>query len=128
MLPINDEKYISFSKEIVMSITKNKDDKTFENKLEIRFIDRFRFMRTSLESLVDNLSRHSFKNLKRFYKENQLLRKGVFPYQWFNSFEKLDETSLPPKEAFYSKLYDSDISDEEYQHSQKVCETYAMKP
>jgi len=33
-----------------------------------------------------------------------LLRKGVFPYDWCNSLEKLDEMQLPPKEAFHSKL------------------------
>ena len=40
-----------------------------------------------------------------------LLRKGVFPYDWFNSLEKFDETQLPPKEAFYSKLNNSNITD-----------------
>ena len=54
-LATNDEKYISFSKDIVMSTSKNKDGKTFENKLEIRFIDSFRFMQTSLTKLVENL-------------------------------------------------------------------------
>ena len=54
-LPTNDEKYISFSKDNVMSTSKNKDGKIFENKLEIRFIDSFRFMLTFLAKLVDNL-------------------------------------------------------------------------
>ena len=33
-----------------------------------------------------------------------LLRKGVYPYQYMDSWERFDETSLPDKEAFYSKL------------------------
>ena len=37
-----------------------------------------------------------------------------------NSCEKSDETSLPPKEAFYSKLNLEDISDKDYNHAQKV--------
>ena len=81
-LPTNDEKYISFSKDIVMSTSKSKNGKTFENKLEIRFIDSFRFMQTSLAKLVENLLSRSFKNLKRFYKDEKfelLRRKGVFP-------------------------------------------------
>jgi len=49
-----------------------------------------------------------------------LLKKGVFPYDWFDSFEKVNETKLPPKEKFYSKLNDSEISDSDYEHAQKV--------
>ena len=33
-----------------------------------------------------------------------LLRKGVYPYEYMDSWEKFDETSIPPKEAYYSKL------------------------
>ena len=82
-LPTNDENYISFSKDVFMSTTKGKDGKIYENKLEIRFIDSFRFMQTSLAKLVENLPSRSFKNLKRFYKGDKfelLRRKGVFPY------------------------------------------------
>ena len=98
-LPTNDEKHISFSKDIVMSTPKNKDGKTFENKLEIRFIDSFRFMQTSLAKLVENLPSRSFKNLKRFYKGDKfelLRRKGVFPYDWFNSFKTSMQINFNP--------------------------------
>ena len=37
-----------------------------------------------------------------------------------NSPEKLKETQLPPKEAFYSRLTDEGISDEDYEHARKV--------
>ena len=56
-----------------------------------------------------------------------LLRKGVFPYAWFDSFEKLNETKLPPKKEFYSKLNDSEISDSDYEHTQKVWNHFEMK-
>ena len=36
------------------------------------------------------------------------------------SWEKCDENTLPPKEAFYSNLNLEDISDEDYMHAQKV--------
>jgi len=55
-----------------------------------------------------------------------LLRKGVFPYDWFNSLEKLDETQLPPKEAFYSKLNNSNITDDDLEHALKVWEHFKM--
>jgi len=55
-----------------------------------------------------------------------LLRKGVFPYDWFNSLEKLDETQLPPKEAFYSKLNNFNITDDDLEHALKVWEHFKM--
>ena len=41
--------------------------------------------------------------------------------------EKLKETELPPKEAFYSKLNNEDISDVDYAHAKKVWEALGMK-
>ncbi|XP_072039716.1 uncharacterized protein [Amphiura filiformis] len=55
------------------------------------------------------------------------MRKGVYPYDHVNSLEKLQETSLPPKDAFYSKLNEEHISDEDYEHAQKVWDTFGMK-
>ena len=51
-----------------------------------------------------------------------MLRKGVHPYEYMDSLEKLDETSIPPKEDFYSELTLEDISDKDY--SQKVFKEY----
>ena len=44
-----------------------------------------------------------------------------------DSSEKFKETKLPPKEAFYSRLSDEGISDEDYEHARKVLETFEMK-
>ncbi|KAK3743281.1 hypothetical protein QZH41_005791 [Actinostola sp. cb2023] len=55
-----------------------------------------------------------------------LLRKGVYPYDYMNCLSKLDETALPKKEEFFSKLNDADISDEDYQHAQKVWKVFKM--
>ena len=49
-----------------------------------------------------------------------LLKKGVYPYDYMNDWSKMDETEMPSQEAFYSKLSESNISDEEYQHAQQV--------
>ena len=49
-----------------------------------------------------------------------LLRKGVYPYEYIDSWEKFDENILPPKEAFCSYLNLEGISDEDYAHAQKV--------
>ena len=41
--------------------------------------------------------------------------------------EKLKETELPAKEAFYSKLNNEGIIDEDYTHAKKVWEAFEMK-
>ena len=51
-----------------------------------------------------------------------LTRKGVFPREYVDVWEKLEEPSLPAKELFFSKLSGSDISDEDYEHAQHVWE------
>ncbi|CAH3028212.1 unnamed protein product, partial [Porites evermanni] len=56
-----------------------------------------------------------------------LTRKGVFPYDYVSSVDKLSEKQLPPKQGFYSKLYDEDISDEDYNHAIKVWNTFGCK-
>ena len=44
-----------------------------------------------------------------------------------DNWEKFDETTLPPKEAFYSNLNLEDISDEDYAHAQKVWDVFEIK-
>ena len=46
-----------------------------------------------------------------------LLRKGVYPYEYMDSWERFNETSLPNKEAFYSNLDMEDINDVDYKHA-----------
>ena len=98
----------------------------------LRFIDSFRFMRSGLAALVDNLDHDQLRLFSCLTKgrgnkgeEFDLLsRKGVYPYDHVDSLSRLDETFLPPKEAFYSKLNDEGISDEDYEHAQKVWEAF----
>ena len=69
-------------------------------------------MPTSLNALIKNLDPEQCKNLKKFYpdprKFDLLKRKCVYPYDYVDSVDKLAETTLPPKEAFYSKLNDEE--------------------
>ena len=60
-------------------------------------------------------------------KLNLLTRKGIYPCEYMNSPEKLEETQLPPNEAFYSRLNDEGISDENYARAQKAWKTFEMK-
>ena len=120
-IPNTEEKYISFSKHIEVD-TYNGSPVTFE----IRFIDSFKFLQSSLASLVSNLSEEDFKNTNGEFKSNNLLltKKGVYPYDYIDSIAKLSETCLPPKSQFYSKLNDTNISDEDYQHALEVWKTF----
>ena len=70
------------------------------------------------------------KSLNLIYsgeKQNLLLRKGVYPYDWVDSIEKFSETQLPPQELFYSKLNDEGISDDDSLHTQKVWDEFQCK-
>ena len=44
-----------------------------------------------------------------------------------DNWERFNETTLPNKKAFYSKLYLEDITDEDYIHAQKVFEELKFK-
>ena len=48
-----------------------------------------------------------------------LLEKGIYPYEDMDNWIKFDETTLPPKETFYSNLDLENISDKDYAHAQK---------
>ena len=56
-----------------------------------------------------------------------LLQKGVYPYEYMDSWEKSDETTLPPKEVFYSHLNLENIGDEDYAHAQKIWQVFEIK-
>ena len=101
----------------------------------LRFIDSIKFFSASLDNLVENSKLGSkdpaqnFPILKKHFPKNYplLLRKGVYPYEYFTDYTKMLETKLPPKEAFYSQLKISGISDEEYKHAVNVYETFGCK-
>ena len=129
-IPNNEEKYISFTKNTVTGSYTNKEGKDKPIKHKIRFIDSFKFMSTSLESLVNNLPDDAFNNLEECYKGERLSlvkRKGVYPYEYMDSLERFKENKLPPKEAFYSRLTGEGISDEDYEHAKKVWKVFGMK-
>ena len=79
-----------------------------------------------MDSLTKNLV-GSKKRLFGFedYSELQyglLTRKGVYPYEYINSWHQFEETQLPSRNAFYSNLNMSSICEEDYQHAQRVWE------
>ena len=128
-IPSTEEKYISFSKHIKVGEYKDVSGFIKPINFEIRFIDSFKFLQTSLANLVSNLQPDDFHNTKKIFKKNTnlLTRKRVYPYDYVSSLEKLSETNLPPKEEFYSKLNDEDITNDDYQHAINVWKIFKCK-
>ena len=95
----------------------------------LTFIDSFQFMSSSLEKLVSNLPKESLKYTSKSFKGEKLdlmVRKGVYPYDYMDSFEKFNH-KLPSKEDFYSILNDQHISNEDYEHAQNVWNKFSLK-
>ena len=87
-------------------------------------------MGSSLGALVNNLQKDAFKNLDRYYTPEQaelIRQKGFYPYEYMDTEEKLNDTKLPPREAFYSRLSGKGISKADYKHALNVWNTFNMK-
>ena len=94
------------------------------------FLDSFQFMASSLEKLVDNLPGDVFKYTSQVFPNDKLelmKKKGVYPYDYMDCWQKFSDTKLPEKDEFYSLLTDENISDEQYKHAQKVWNNFNMK-
>ena len=128
-IPSTEEKYISFSKHFKVGEYKDIRGMIIPITFEIRFIDSFKFLQTSLSNLVGNLKPDDLHNTKKVFKSNSslLTRKGVYPYDYVSSLEKLSETNLPPPEKFYSYLNDEEISDDDYNHALNVWNTFKCR-
>ena len=95
----------------------------------LTFLDSFQFMSSSLEKLVGNLPKESLKYTSKMFKGTKfdlMIRKGVYPYDYMDSFDKFN-SPLPKKEEFYSILNNEHISDENYKHAQNVWNTFNLK-
>ena len=83
--------------------------KDFNNELIKRFVNIYKFCN------------------KEYNKFILLLRKGVYPYEYMDGWERFDETSLPDKKAFYSSLSMENITDVDYKHENKIFNGVALK-
>ena len=110
-IPTKTEKYISFSLG------------------NLRFIDSVNFLPSSLDQLVKGSD--EFTIMKKLMPEENkwqlLLKKGIYPYEYMDSFERFGETKLPEKKKFYSSLSGKGITDEEYAHVKQVWETFGCR-
>ena len=114
VIPKNSEKYIAFY------IGKH-----------LEFVDSFSFMSSSLDKLSSNLRDEDFIYTSEYFNLNnqfQLMKKkGVYPYDYMDSFSKFNDTQLPKREDFYSLLTDEDINEDNYSHAKDVWNAFNIK-
>ena len=120
----NTKDYIPFSIKVEVDKYIDKEGNERMKEMELRFIDSIKFMSTSLDSLVNNLARgvHEFWGFENYNNRQRelLIRKGIYPYEYMDSWDKFKETSLPSIEKFYSNLNMSGVSDGDYEHACRV--------
>ena len=124
------EDYITFSVKVAVDRYMDKNGDKRDKTIELRSIKSFKFMASSLDSLTYNLVRGSRK-LFGFedYSELQyelLTRKGVYPYEYMSSWDKFEESQIPPIEAFYSNLSMFNVSEGDYEHAQRVWKEFRI--
>ena len=93
------------------------------------FIDSMQFMNSSLDSLVKNLSANDFKYLPKECSGEFLKlvkQKGVYPYEYMDSFRKFSENKLPDKCKFFSSLKDVCISEKDYLKAVDIWNVFKM--
>ena len=124
-IPTSTEKFLSFS------------------LANLNFIDSCNFMMSSLEKLTNSLLgfeddkkpnettllknindnfTHFNEHFKSLNNKQKILltQKGVYPYDYMNSFDKFNETTMPTKDKFYSELEQSEIDDNDYEQALNV--------
>ncbi len=110
-IPNNTEKYISFSLG------------------QLKFLDSFQFMASSLEKLVEATDKDDFNITKAEFgsKADLIIRKGIYPYEYFDSFDKFQEKDLPPIEEFYKQFTNERRKRTRYNHAQNVWKEFDCK-
>ena len=109
----NDETYISFSLDVPMERFKSKSGQHIVLYHSLRFLDSFQFMSQSIDSLAKTIDRGDFRLLKAGFPVigeeifEKLTRKGVFPYNFLDSFEKFNEPFPPHGPLWYNSLTES---------------------
>ena len=87
---------------------------------KLRFIDSLGFLQSSLDALVGSNKPESF-TIMASHKEDPARRK------YMATWSRFEETTLPPKEAFFSELKREGISDDDYAHAQAVWQAFECK-
>jgi len=95
----------------------------------LKFVDTFAFMSKSLDGLSSLLQKDKFVNLDKIFSDKSYLlkRKGIYPYEYMNSFDKFNEQKLPSINDFYSKLSGKTVKIEDYNYALNVWNIFNIK-
>ena len=93
---------------------------------KLRFLDSYRFLQKGLSDITKSLNEFPILE-SEFEYPNLLKKKGVYPYEYIDSVERLKETELPLIEKFYSTLKKEGITKDEYIHAQRVWKYHNCK-
>ena len=77
-----------------------------------------------LETKLKNTFKFSNTDINKFI---LLLRKDIYPYEYMDYLEKVNEETLPEKEEFYRNLNIEDITHVGYIHAKRVCKDFDIK-
>ena len=97
----------------------------------LRFLDSYQFMSAKLEELVSLLlksGKHNFRHTTKYMGDSDIVfAKGVFPYSYMTCREKFLETKLPPIEAFYDKLRDEILDENDYARAREIWQSFKIQ-
>ena len=96
----------------------------------LAFIDSYQFMASPLANLAKSLPDEKYIYTSEAFSGERLAlmkAKGVYPYDYMDSFQKFSQTQLPKRDDFYSLLTNEEISESEYAHAQKVWKTFGIE-
>ena len=121
VIPLTHEKYLSLRARVEVGKTQTGKARFFQ----IIFIDSYQFLSSSLATIVQSLDSLPFteQHMRARYpnvSDTVIRRKGVFPYSYFNSPSRLQDSSLPPIEEFKDDLSGAECSAEDYAHAQRA--------
>jgi hypothetical protein len=128
------EKYMTLEAciptEQVWDVSKQKMVQKFTR---LRFLDSYQFMASSLAKLVKNLELQDCEHILAMQQKytrvsfSILQQKGIFPYSYITSVEKLEEPQLPAQHAFANDLTDQLCNDEDYSLAQQAWQEFECK-
>lgn len=122
IIPKTKENYICFTKFVPVSE---------DEFVQLRFVDSLKFLGASLENLVKTIDKNEFELMSNYFPNEVqlklLMRKGIYPYEYMDKWERYNEQSLPSHEHFYSSLTNDNITNDDYRHAQLVWCTFHIQ-
>jgi len=112
-------------------ILKNMEKYVYFSLGNLRFINSLNFMMSSLDERVDGNAPEDMKIMEKLCQDREkrkmILKKGIYPYEYMDSFERFTKKELPPQEEFFSKLKGEGITAKEYAHVKEVLAAFGCQ-